>query len=423
MDLRSAPIKGRKDQTISHLFQSNAVVLKEASATPRDLRFQTDQNIGAVFSVKQIDLDPIVAGPHDRRWLRQLLRLFCLSIGAVGLLMAGAACSSEAQSAAAPTAVAAPVVRAVQTTAGAATAVVDTAATATAPPATPTELHVTPTPDLRPPLSRTLNILVLGSDRRPNTPNWRTDVMMIVALDLDAGRAGVISIPRDLYLEAIPNHTANRINTVDYLGEQDQPDGGGPALLKALISQHMDIRIDHFMRFDFESFKAFVDALGGIEITIDCSYRDLVTWGAAGIDLKPGIARLTGDQALKYVRSRYMGGDLDRARRQQRFAWAVRNQILQENLLPRLPAIYQALAASIDSDIGIVTALQLVRFVLSLDEEEVHGLVLAPPTMLTPGWRQGMSVFIPNWSAVRASTTEIFENPPFTSANTPARCP
>ena len=101
----------------------------------------------------------------------------------------------------------------------------------------------------------------------------------------------------------------------------------------------------------------------------------------------------------------------------------MRNQILQENLLPRLPAIYQALAASIDSDIGIVTALQLVRFVLGLDEKDVHGLVLAPPTMLTPGWRQGMSVFIPNWSAVRASTIEIFENPPFTSANTPARCP
>lgn len=386
-----------------------------------NLRFQTDQNTGAVFSVKKIDLDPIAVSPHDRVWPRQLLLFFCLSIGIGGLLLTAAACSSEAQSAAAP--IAAPVVAAVQPTATAATSIVNNVATATVPPATPTELQVTPTPDLRPPLSRTLNILVLGSDRRPNTPNWRTDVMMIVALDLDAGRAGVISIPRDLYLEVIPNHTANRINTVDYLGEQDQPDGGGPALLKALISKHMDIRIDHFMRFDFESFKAFVDALGGIAVQIDCPYRDMVTWGAAGIDLKPGLNRLTGDQALKYVRSRYMGGDLDRARRQQRFAWAVRNQILQENLLPRLPAIYQALAASIDSDIGIVTALQLVRFVLGLDEEDVHGLVLAPPTMLTPGWRQGMSVFIPNWSAVRASTTEIFENPPFTSANTPARCP
>lgn len=376
--------------------------------------------------MKKIDLDPTTNSRDGRLWLRQLLLIFCMGVGAGVLLLAISACSSDTEAVATPTvatlATAAVVVEPTTATA-VSTTVVAAVATAPQPPAAATAPQAAPTPDLRPPLTRTLNILVLGSDRRPNTPNWRTDVMMIVALDLDANRAGVISIPRDLYLEKIPNHQANRINTVDYLGEQDQPNGGGPALLKALIRQHMDIRIDHYMRFDFESFKAFVDALGGVELQIDCPYRDMVTWGAAGLDLKPGIVRLTGDQALKYVRSRHMGGDLDRARRQQRFAWAVRNQILKENLLPRLPAIYQALASSIDSDIGVVTALQLVRFVLSLAEKDVHGLVVAPPTMLTAGWRQGMSVFIPNWPAVHAATDKIFENPPFTSSNTPARCP
>jgi len=376
--------------------------------------------------VKKIDLDPTTTSQRQRGWLRQLRLALSIGLGASLLLLLVIACSSTEEPTATPTT--APVAAAVATLPMTATATQDASITTTVPTAQPTVVQATlpqasPAPDLRPPLSRTLNILVLGSDRRPNTPNWRTDVMMIVALDRDAGRAGVISIPRDLYLEQIPNHNANRINTVDYLGEQDQPGGGGPALLTALIKKHMDIRIDHYMRFDFESFKAFVDALNGVEVQIDCPYRDMVTWGGAGIDLKPGTVRLTGDQALKYVRSRYMGGDLDRARRQQRFAWAVRNQILRENMLPSLPAIYQALAASIDSDIGIVTALQLVRFVLSLDEEDVHGLVLAPPTMLTGGWRAGMSVFIPNWPAVRAETNKIFENPPFTSANTPARCP
>ncbi|MEZ4716264.1 MAG: hypothetical protein R2851_09270 [Caldilineaceae bacterium] len=45
------------------------------------------------------------------------------------------------------------------------------------------------------PLDATTNILVLGSDRRPDTPNWRTDVMMIIAMDQEHGRAGVISCP------------------------------------------------------------------------------------------------------------------------------------------------------------------------------------------------------------------------------------
>jgi len=58
------------------------------------------------------------------------------------------------------------------------------------------------------------------------------------------------------------------------------------------------------------------------------------------------VQRLSGDEALVYVRSRRLGGDLDRARRQQRFIWAIRNQVLNENILTRLPALYNAVSDS-----------------------------------------------------------------------------
>lgn len=267
------------------------------------------------------------------------------------------------------------------------------------------------------PLSRTLNILVLGSDRWPNMPNWRTDVMMIVALDFAQGRVGVISIPRDVYINPIPNHQPNKMNVVDYLGERDEPDGGGPKLLKRIIQEHMGITIHHYLRFDFQSFQALVDALDGVEIEIDCPYADGV------INLKAGVQRLTTEQALRYVRSRDLGGDLDRARRQQRLIWAVRNQVLKENLLPRLPALYQALASSIQTDIGLVTALRLARFVLTINPDNVHSLVLAPPTLLREGWRQGMFVFVPDWPAIAEAAQIIFERPPFVETNTPSVCP
>ena len=143
------------------------------------------------------------------------------------------------------------------------------------------------------PLSRTLNILILGSDRLSNMPNWRTDVMMIVALDFDAQRIGVISIPRDVYVDAIPNHQPNKMNVIDYLGEKDEADGGGPKLLERIIHERMGIRVDHYLRFDFSSFQAVVNTLGGVEIEIDCPYVDRV------INLKPGVQRLNGDQALR----------------------------------------------------------------------------------------------------------------------------
>lgn len=280
-----------------------------------------------------------------------------------------------------------------------------------------TAIGTTPSAADSSPLSRTLNILILGSDRLPNMPNWRTDVMMVAALDFEAKRIGVISVPRDVYVDAIPNHQPNKMNVIDYLGEKDEPDGGGPKLLERIIHERMGIRIDHYLRFDFSSFQTVVNTLGGVEIEIDCPYVDRV------INLKPGVQRLNGDQALRYVRSRDIGGDLDRARRQQRIVWAVRNQMLKENWLPRLPALYQTLASSIQTDVGIVTALRVARFVLSINPDNVHSFVLSPPELINEGWRQGMFVFVPDWPAITIAVQKIFDRPPFVETNTPTTCP
>ncbi|MEZ4614041.1 MAG: LCP family protein [Caldilineaceae bacterium] len=182
-----------------------------------------------------------------------------------------------------------------------------TTATATVGPVpsdTPTELQSTPTVEPPLPLEQTTNILVLGSDRRPDTPNWRTDVMMIVALDFSSGKAGVISVPRDVYIDAIPKHQPNRVNVIDYLGERDQPDGGGPALIKQIIRDRMGIRIDHFLRFDFSSFQEVVDALGGVDVEVDCPYYDYFQIEDVILNIQPGVVHMSGAEALVYVRSR-----------------------------------------------------------------------------------------------------------------------
>lgn len=291
------------------------------------------------------------------------------------------------------------------------------------PTATPTSIPPTATPaasptaDTRLPLSRTLNLLLLGSDRRPNTPNWRTDVIMILALDLDHQKAGVISIPRDLYLEVIPGHSPNRVNVVDYLGEQDQPNGGGPQLLASILRQELGIAIDHYLRFDFDSFRDVVNALGGVDLDVHCAYYDTLYIDnpndAVLLNVKPGHYKMDGNTALAYARSRRTGGDLARARRQQELVWAVRNEILQADLLPRIPALYAALAKTIQTDIDIVTAVRLTRFALSLDKTNVHGFVLAPPKLLTPGWRQGMSIFVADWPAIADAAQHVFDRPSF----------
>lgn len=273
------------------------------------------------------------------------------------------------------------------------------------------------------PFLETTNILVLGADRDPGWPNWRTDVMMVVALDTDNDRVGVISLPRDLYLEEIPDHKANRINVVDYLGEQDEPGGGGPALMSAILQEHMGIPIDHYVRFDFDSFREVVNALGGVEVDVDCPFTGYLRDYGGWMRLEPGLHRLNGDQALIYVRDRMVsGGDLDRARRQQRFVWSVRNQVLNENMVRRLPALYSALSDSVETDLGLLQALRVARFAVGVDLEDIHGFVVAPPQMIKEGWRDGMYVFVPDWPLIAENAQSVFDSAPFDLTSTPDWC-
>lgn len=272
------------------------------------------------------------------------------------------------------------------------------------------------------PLNHTTNILVLGSDRRPNTPNWRTDVMMIVALDEANGRAGVISLPRDIFIDNIPGHSPNKINVVDYLGEKDEPGGGGPALLSGIILEKMGVPIHHWVRFDFTGFVELVDALGGVEVEIDCPYYDYFQIEDVILNVKPGIERLTGEEALVYVRSRKIGGDLDRARRQQRFIWAIRNQVLNENILPKLPALYNAVSDSVQTDLGVVGTLKVTRFAIGLDREDITGFVVGYP-LVDQGWVGNMWIFKADWEAIQAEVQKVFEREAFLNTNTLAECP
>jgi LCP family protein required for cell wall assembly len=277
------------------------------------------------------------------------------------------------------------------------------------------------------PLLKTTNILLLGSDRRENTPNWRTDVIMIVAVDQANHRVGVISLPRDLYIDAIPNRRGNKINVIDYLGEQDEPDGGGPKLLGQVIEDKIGVPIHHYVRVDFESVKRLVDAMGGVEIEVDCPLYDNYGYDQGGLPLylEVGTHRLNGGQALSYVRSRRIGGDLERERRQQRFIWAVRTQIQNENLLPRVPAIYQALQGSVQTDLNLIDAVKLVRLAMDIGKGDVHGFVVNDPTMIKAGYAGAMWVWYADWPAIAEAAQQVFDRPAlFTeSENEDFRCP
>lgn len=349
----------------------------------------------------------------------------CLQPFIVGLFLAlflASGCGSEAavSAVAVATVVATPTeVSPTQTPTEAVPAV---ATVADAAPATATPIPVrptatpgpTPTVDAVSPLTHTVNILLLGSDRRPDSGAWRTDVIMIVALDLERGRAGVISLPRDIYINNYPGVYPNKINTIDVQGEQ-KGTNEGPKLLANILESKMGIRLDYFVRFEFESFKQVVDILGGVDIDVDCAYKDTIADEGVTLDLKPGRYHFTGKEAISYARSRVMGGDLDRNRRQQQVIWAIRNRIKETNFITKIPALYSTLANSVATDISLLEMVRLARFGVEVEPADIHGMVVQNP-LIAEGWADQMFVFYADWPAISTASQKIFDQPAFEDA-------
>lgn len=235
-----------------------------------------------------------------------------------------------------------------------------------------------------------VTILVLGLDFR----DWergdgppRTDSMMLVTLDPVSETAGMLSIPRDLWVE-IPAYGHGRINTAYFIGERDRLPGGGPALAVKTVEKFIGVSIQYYIQIDFSAFVRMVDEIGGVEIDVPQEIRVDPIGPDNTVFLDPGVQILSGEVALGYARSRKTeGGDFDRARRQQQVAMAIRQQILKLDMLPTLIAkatvLYQELASGIHTNLALDQMISLGLLAVQISPENVNRGVIAPPNNVT----------------------------------------
>ncbi|MCS6844243.1 MAG: LCP family protein [Caldilineales bacterium] len=267
------------------------------------------------------------------------------------------------------------------------------------------------------PLQHTYNILLIGTDQADIDYIGRTDTIIIVAIDKANGRAAMISLPRDLYLP-IPTIGYSRINTAYFFAEQRRKGSGVPVLVST-IERNFGIPIHNYVRIDFSGFKKVVDAVGGVDITVECPIYDDLFWRFFGQGtLEPGTYHMTGEQALYYARSRKTTSDFDRARRQQQVLLALRKRALDAELLPRLPALWRALRSSVDTDLDLPTLLELAPLGATIDTGRLHGLVLRPPLVVGHTTAQGAMVQVPDIPAINEALDHIWERKPITETLT-----
>jgi LCP family protein required for cell wall assembly len=117
-----------------------------------------------------------------------------------------------------------------------------------------------------------INVVLLGADQETiGNGALRTDVIVVASIDPEGPYVSLLSIPRDLYLW-IPGQEFGKINTA-YGGRRDFP-AGGPSLVEDTIEYNLGIPIDFYALVDFAGFVQIVDALGGVDVPVECELHD-----------------------------------------------------------------------------------------------------------------------------------------------------
>lgn len=281
-----------------------------------------------------------------------------------------------------------------------------------------------PTPHRGVPVSLddTLNILVIGSDERNSKQPWRADVIMLVAIDYANRQIGIISFPRDLWV-TIPTVGENRINTATFFGKlNNYPNGGDIGLLKDTLAQNFGLRIDHYIKFNFNTFRDIIDAMDGIDIVVQKPLTGYfpVAPGSKKLEwktLQPGKYHMDGELALRYVRERKTTSDVDRNRRQQQVLVAMRKRAREVNIIPRIPALYDAMRDNIVTDLGLTDIIALTRLGLQIDMSDIHGFNIGykeATSWTTPG---GAAVLRPNMAKIQEGINSLFTDKPTLEEN------
>lgn len=242
-----------------------------------------------------------------------------------------------------------------------------------------------------------INVLVLGIDRTPEgSAAGRSDTIILTTARPLTGYYGMLSIPRDLWV-TIPIAGENRINTAHFFAEAAVEDSG-PASSVETIALNFGVTVDYFIRIQFNSFRAVVDALGGVPIELEHSAGK---WSA-------GAYQLDGEQALAFVRDRSGGDDFNRMMNGQLFIKSFLAQMMRPVNWPRLPLALGTLIAGIDSNLPIW---EWPRYVFTLLRAGSRGIDTRMITReMVRGFEtsEGAQVLAPNWEKINPLLMEMF---------------
>jgi len=248
-----------------------------------------------------------------------------------------------------------------------------------------------------------LTIMLAGYGGNGHAGEWLTDTILILRYDPKTKTVLQINIPRDLYVfvpyggkdkgkwDKINNILPSimywdKLNQISlderyrWNSSQKQFDSG-LNLLADTVEGITGFRIDYWAALSFEGFRRFIDAAGGVEVTVERYFvdrkyprndNDQLDASFMTIEFKPGQQLMSGERAIEYTRSRYSEtpeelGDFARSKRQMNLINALKAKVLKDNSIIKMWDYMQALQGQIRFSLEVGELISLTNYLNSAE--------------------------------------------------------
>ena len=247
----------------------------------------------------------------------------------------------------------------------------------TVPPA-PTPL---PPPDFARKDPFTVMLLGVEDQRNGADDASRSDTIILAYVDPLEKQVHLLSIPRDLRVTQPGARGPAKMADVFANGDALKYKGiGGVAFVWDTVEQNFQIKIDYYVRANFDGFAKIVDTVGGVTVDNPYPIKDdaypRADFQFTRVFFPAGIAHLDGAEALQYVRTRHDDNDYARNARQQQVILSIREQAQRLNLLSHATQLIDTLGDTFRTDLPPNQWIGMAQFGIGLPRDAFHQYTL-----------------------------------------------
>lgn len=246
-----------------------------------------------------------------------------------------------------------------------------------------------------------------------------TDSIMVISFDQNTGDTAMISLPRDLKVSSSCTSTY-KINEVYWCNNLEGHDeAAGATALMTEVSDILGLDLQYYAHLNWGSLESVVDALGGVDITLDEGIYDYDYTGAV---YDPGVQyHLNGIEAVALSRARHgtEHGDFSRGASQQKILIGIKDKVISEGLsVSELISLANTLGDNLRTNFSVVEMKSLAHLANTIDFNNIQQIsFLEPEPLMTTADIYGISYVIPsagdgNYGDIQAYLTKMLSSDP-----------